>query len=44
MNIFGLYVIGEVVNVGVYGVNCFVSNFFFEMFVFGEKVVEYIFM
>jgi len=36
----GLYVCGEVVCLGVYGVNCFVFNFLFEGLVFVYCIVD----
>lgn len=35
----GFWVCGEVVGIGVYGVNCFVSNLFLEVFVFVNWIV-----
>lgn len=42
MIVLGFYVIGEIVCIGLYGVNWFVSNFLLEVLVFGKRVVEYI--
>lgn len=39
MLFFGFFVVGEVVWIGVYGVNCLVLNLFFEGVVFGVRVV-----
>lgn len=39
INVKGFFVVGEVVYIGLYGVNRFVSNLLFEVFVFVRRVV-----
>lgn len=40
IDLLGLYVVGEMVYIGLYGVNCLVSNLLLECLVLGCLVVE----